>query len=78
MQKASTEQNFIKVPSRDMLYAAQSLIAVSSIQQACADQYADNGVLSLGAIIHCSNVVDNVIERLGLAELANEQSELPF
>ena len=73
-----SEEDFIQFTSFDIRFAAQSLIAASSIMQATADQYAHTGQLSVGAIIHASNVVDNVIERLGLAEIAVRSLELPF
>ena len=78
MSQSKKVEDFVKTPTSDMLHAAQSLIAASSILVATADQYAHTGSLSVGAIVHASNVIDNVIERLGLAELAIEQSVLPF
>jgi hypothetical protein len=73
-----SNEDFVQTKTKDMIHAAQSLIAVSSILQAACDQYATTGSLSVGAVIHCGNVVDNTIEKLGLAELAIQQSSMPF
>lgn len=72
------KRDFVSFKSEDVLLAAQSLIAASSIIEAVADQYAHTGTLAVGALMHAGNVVDIVIDRLGLAELAIEQSSLPF
>lgn len=73
-----SEEAFVQLKTDDVIHAAQSLIAVSSILVAVADQYAHTGQLSIGAIRHAGNVVDQVIERLGLAELEAQQAILPF
>lgn len=78
MSKKTSEENFVQFKTEDVLHAGQSLIAVSSILTAVADQYAHTGILSVGAVLHAGNVVDLVIEKLGLAEIAVEQIELPF
>jgi hypothetical protein len=72
------ERDFVSFKSKDVLHAAQSLIAVSSIIQATADQYAHTGQLAVGALVHAGNVVDNTIERLGLADLVIERPFPPF
>lgn len=78
MSKDVKSEDFVRFTSEDVLYAAQSLMAASSIITAATDQYVHTGSMSVGALIHSSNVVDNVIERLNLAELAIEQAVMPF
>jgi len=78
MSKTNEDGPFVKYPSEDVIQAAQSLIAASSILTACADQYASTGGLSVGALLHAANVVDSVIEKLNMAELAIENTPLPF
>ncbi len=65
-------------PLEDMKYAGQCLIAVSSILTATADQYAHTGALSVGAVVHASNVVDMVIDRLSLVDTLIDSEDLPF
>jgi hypothetical protein len=71
-------EEFVEIKAEDLVHSAQALIAVSSILQAACDQYATTGQLSVGAVIHAGNVVDNVIEKLGLAEIGFERKSLPF
>jgi hypothetical protein len=78
MPEKTKSEDFVQIKTKDLIHTAQSLIAVSSILQASCDQYATTGHLSVGAVLHAGNVVDLVIEKLGLAELAIEQSSLPF
>lgn len=73
-----SEEDFITYPKVDVKVAAQSMIAVSSMMDAVANEYAHTGVLSVGAVIHCIRVIDTVIEKLGLAEIDLEQDSLPF
>lgn len=78
MSPKVSDENFVTFSSQDVLYAAQSMIAVSSMVDALVSEYANTGVLAVGALQHCGNVVDNVIERLGLAEMEIQQTSLPF
>lgn len=78
MTPNASDETYVQFKSGDVLHSAQALIAVSSILVAASDQYAHTGSLSIGAVLHAGNVVDAVIERLGLAELAIEQAVLPF
>lgn len=78
MRTMRTEENFVQFETEHVLHAADALIAVSSILSALADQYAATGQLSVGALLHASNVIDNTVERLNLAELVIKQTELPF
>lgn len=77
-KKTTTEEDFVTFKAADVLSASQSLIAVSSIVEAVVEQYAHTGVLSVGALVHAGNVVDEVIGRLGLAELDVDEGLLPF
>ncbi len=65
-------------PTKDVVDASHSLIAVSSILLAVSDQYAHTGQLSVGAVVHAANVVNNVIDRLGLVDVLIEKDDLPF
>ncbi len=72
------EEDFVQFKVEDVLHATQSLIAVSSILLAHVDHYAATGSVQIAAVQHCGNVVDEVIERLGLSELIIKQAELPW
>lgn len=73
-----SNESFISYPSKDAIYAAQSMIAVSSMMDAIVAEYANTGVVAVGALQHCGHVVDNVIEKLGLAELEIEEASSPI
>jgi hypothetical protein len=78
MTENKRSEDFTKVKTKELVEAGRSLIAVSSILVATCDQYASTGSLSVGAVLHAGHVVDEVIEKLGLAELAVEYNTLPF
>lgn len=73
-----SSEDFVTFPTKDVIHAAQSMIAVSSMMDAIVGEYANTGIVAVGALQHASSVVDGVIERLGLAELEIEQASLPF
>lgn len=78
MARVTKIEHFVKFETREVIEAGQSLIAVSSILGAVCDQYAHTGGLSLGAILHASNVVDRVIEQLKLVDILSDEEPLPF
>lgn len=78
MPNKTSEETFIQYKADDVVWAAQSLIAASSIIMAVSNEYAHAGSISIGALIHAGNVVDGVIERLDLAEVEGQQRSLPF
>ncbi len=58
--------------------AGDTLIAATSILGAIHHQYATEGVLELGAMLHVVNLMDKVIRDLGLDDLDGTQEKLPF
>lgn len=78
MPNDRTEKDYISLETQDVKDAGRALMAASSIIVAACDQYAHTGNLSVGAVLHAGNVVDNVIESLGLAELLADSPKLPF
>lgn len=71
-------EDFVKLKTSDVIDSAKSLMAASSILTAASDQYAHTGILSVGAVVHAGNVIDHVIEKLGMADLIIDQDMLPF
>lgn len=78
MKKKTMVKDFITYDKGDVMHVAQALIAVSSIIAAVSDQYAGTGQVSVGALLHASNVVDEVIERLDLVGILEGYSPIPF
>ena len=78
MGRRRKEEAFVKFKSQDVIHSAQALIAASGILVAVTDQYTHTGQLSVGAVLHATSVIDEVIDRLKLTEVAIEQSLLPF
>lgn len=64
--------------SDDVVHVAQALIALSGIISAIATEYAEVGVLSTGALLHCADITDEVIGRLRLDEIDLPPVKLPF
>lgn len=78
MPNMRIEKAYVTFPQEEVIWACQSMIAVSSIIVATSDEYANTGQLSIGALIHAGNVVDHIIDKLNLADLLIDVQDLPF
>lgn len=72
------EKSRVCFPSSDVRFATEALIAVTSQLEAIRQNYMKTGQLNVSAVEHVAGVVDEVIDKLGLAGLVLEQENLPF
>lgn len=72
------DKRSVSFPVQNVRYAQEHLIAASGLLGAISHQYAQEGVLSVGAVLHVANVIDGVIEKLNLASMEIDQQLLPF
>jgi hypothetical protein len=78
MPRPTTKTPIEFITIHDVKYAQEHLIAAAGLLYAIHHQYAQEGVLSVGAVLHVAGIVDRVIEKLKLDELDLGALDLPF
>lgn len=78
MTQENREETFVKFKTDDVVHTADTLIALSGQVTAIHEEYTKTGSLAVGALLHVSSTLDQVIKLLGLDEIAVEQQSLPF
>lgn len=78
MPGPTTQKPIEFITIHDVKYAQEHLIAAAGLLYAIHHQYSQEGVLSVGAVLHVAGVIDRVIERLKLDELNLDALDLPF